>query len=336
MIVPGTDIRLLHPEFLGLIPVAFLLAYWRWRRRRIRSAAVRFSDLKHLRSIGLTLRSRLRGSLAALRLAAIALFCAAMARPQLGWRERDIKVFGLDIMLALDVSGSMSFRDFQPNRLEAAKEVISRFLDRRDTDRIGVVIFGNAPFTLCPLTLDYGVIKDFIGRLTFERLGEQNTALGLGLATAVDKLKDSDAKSKVVILLTDGVDTVGGMKPETAAEIAKSLGIRVYTIGVGSEGQAFAPGMGGFFGPMLTVQRGDFDEQTLRMIADVTGGKYFHATDNKSLEQVYRDIDAMEKSKSEYTEYDHYDEKMEWLAIPALLLLALELLLGSTVFLKLP
>lgn len=336
MILPWTDIRLLHPQYLlGLVALGALWL-WGWKRRGAPASAVRFSDLKHLRAVHPTLMLRLRPVLQALRLGALALLLVAMARPQLGWRERRIREYGLDIMLALDISGSMQLQDFSPNRLEAAKRVISQFVDRRRFDRIGVVIFGDAAFTLCPLTLDYGVIKDFIGRLDYDRLGEQHTALGLGLATAVNRLKDSDAKSRLIILLTDGVETVGTIPPLNAAELAKSLKTRVYTIGVGSEGQTLIRVPGGIFGSTFGVQRAEFDEATLKAIAQKTGGQYYHATDNKRLEEIYQQIDRMEKSEAEYTEYDHYDDKMEWLVVPGLIGLLIEVLLANTWFLKLP
>ncbi|MCX7016997.1 MAG: VWA domain-containing protein [Candidatus Sumerlaeota bacterium] len=336
MNVPWTDVRFLHPLYFALLPVVAGLAAWRFRSRRTARGAVRFSDLKHIRALRPTLMLRLRPVVHALRLAALGFFIVAMARPQLGWRERSINEYGVDIMIALDISGSMQLQDFNPNRLEAAKRVTCQFLDGRKTDRIGVVIFGDAAFTLCPLTLDYGVIKDFIGRLTYDRLGEQHTALGLGLATAVNRLKDSDAKSKVIILVTDGVDTIGTIDPLDSANLAKSFKIRVYTIGVGSTGRTLARIPGGFFGPMFGVQQAEFDPKTLQAIAERTGGKYYNATDNKSLKDIYDDIDRLEKTKEQYTEYDHYDEKMEWLLIPGLIWLALEILLGNTVFLRLP
>lgn len=335
MTLPGISIRLLHPEFLLLIPVAIFLAAWRLRWRRPRTAAVRFSDLRHVREAGRSWRLRLRPMLTVLRLSALALFCVAMARPQYGWSERRIESYGVDIMIALDVSGSMQLQDFNPNRLEAAKAVTARFLDRRKYDRIGVVIFGNTAFTLCPLTLDYGVIKDFIGRLTFERLHDQRTALGLGLATAVDRLKDSDAKSKVVILVTDGVDTVGKVDPRISADVAKGLKVRVYTIGVGSQGRTLVP-VQTMFGRMFQPQGAEFDEALLKAIAEKTGAKYYGATDEKKLEEIYEEIDKLETSKAEYTEYNHYSERMEWVLVPALLLLLLEVVLRNTWLLKLP
>jgi Ca-activated chloride channel family protein len=328
VIVPGTDLQMLHPQFLLLLPLALVIAAWAWGRR---AATIRFSDVKRLRAVGGSGRIRARTLLRALQLLILSLFIVAMARPRVGWRERQIHTYGLDIIMAIDVSESMTQMDFSPNRLEAAKRVTSDFLDGREFDRIGVVIFGKSAFTLCPLTLDYGVIKDFIKRLRFERLGKQPTALGLGLGTAVNKLKDSDAKGRVVVLLTDGVDTVGGMDPLVAADTAESLGIKVYTIGVGSTGMPDGASL--FFGGGF---QGSFDEETLRAIADKTGGKYFHATDNKSLEKIYEEIDRLEKTKTEYTEYDHYDEKAGYVLGPALLLLLLEILLSRTWLAKLP
>jgi len=257
----------------------------------------------------------------------------ALSRPQFGWRERQIDTFGVDIMLALDVSNSMQANDLVPNRLEAAKQVVSDFVDKRNSDRIGVVIFGDAPFTLVPLTLDYDSIKSFVSRLTLERLGEQNTALGKGLATAVKRLEDSEAKSRVVVLLTDGVDTIGGIAPLDAAKAAAGLGIKVYTIGVGSEEstEAFPSLFGGFGRPQV-----QFDEQLLRAIADETGGHYYHARDERQLGEVYEAINQLEKSRVEATDFLFYEEKMALVAWPALILLLLEMLLRNTLFLKIP
>lgn len=318
--------RFAHPEYLILLVALFLAPVARRRFWSDRKPAIHFTLLGAMSGIGRSWRVRFQPLLTVIRYLALALIVVALARPQAGWAERRIHTYGVDIMLALDVSESMALQDFRPNRLEAAKSVIEEFLEKRQFDRIGVVIFGDSAFTLVPLTLDYGAIKSFIDRLTFQRLGGQRTALGLGLATAVDRLRESDAKSHVVVLLTDGVDTVGGLDPLDAATVAESLGVRAYTIGVGGN----AGGFGMFGGGQ------GFDEATLREIANRTGGKYYHATSEKELREIYDEIDRLEKSPSEYTDYTFHEERMAWLLAPGLLLLALEALLRNTLFLKLP
>ncbi len=333
MSLPQFDMHFATPIFFLLLPAILLLGLWLIRHPR-KKATIHYSSLELVKDCGGSWRTRFSRYLPTLRLLAAILIILSLARPQFGWRERQIDSYGVDIVLALDVSNSMQANDFSPTRLEVAKRVVTEFVDKRNTDRIGVVIFGDAPFTLVPLTLDYDAIKNFVSRLTIERIGEQNTALGKGLATAVKRLEDSEARSRIVVLLTDGVDTIGGIAPLDAAQAAKALGIKVYTIGIGSNDVASIPS---FFGGVFARQRQmQFDEDLLKQIASDTGGKYYYAQDEEQLRLVYDEINRLEKSRIEATDFLHYEEKMALMAAPALLLLLLELLLGNTMFLKIP
>jgi Ca-activated chloride channel family protein len=330
------EFRFASPQYLLLLLLIPLLALAVLRRKKAKSASFRFSDIKHLKTVKPTLRIRLRGVVPLLRLIVLSLLIIAMARPQSGWTERNVKTEGIDIMLALDVSYSMKAMDFDPNRLEAAKKVISEFVEGREADRIGCLLFASTSFTLCPLTLDYGVIRGFLDNAQFGIIDGNSTAIGLGLANCVNKMKDSQAKSKVVILLTDGENNVWDIAPLTAAEAAKALGIRVYTIGVGTIGRAFVPIDRGVFGIVKVPMEVRIDEKTLTEIANMTGGKYYRATDNEKLKQIYNEIDRLEKTKIEFMEHQYYDELMGIAAWPALAFLLLEILLAGTYFLKLP
>jgi len=325
--------RFAHPWVLILLAILPFLwhAYFRLDRRK--RGTLRFSDVTHLKHVPVSLGMKLRAVVPALRIAVLALLIVGMARPQAGWEEERVISQGIDILLALDVSNSMQAQDFRPNRLEAAKEVIGEFIDGRENDRIGCVIFAATSFTLCPLTLDYGVLKEFLRRVDFNIIDGNRTAIGMGLANCVRRLERSKAKSKVIILLTDGSNNAGRIDPFTAAEMAKAFGIRIYTIGVGSRSRAFVPG--GIFGG-LRVARTEFDEKTLRRIAEITGGRFFKATDRRKLEEIYKEIDRMEKSRIKSKHYQYYDELMEWAVAPALFLLLAEVLLGYTRFRKLP
>ena len=329
------EFRFASPWYLLLLilPVLVLVLS---RKKKAARASFRFSDIKNLKKIKPSLRIRLRGSLSLIRFIVLCLLIIAMARPQSGWTERNVKTEGIDIMLALDVSYSMKAMDFDPNRLEAAKKVISEFVGGREADRVGCILFASSAFTLCPLTLDYGVIKGFIGNADFGIIDSNSTAIGLGLASCVNKLKDSKAKSKVVILLTDGENKVWDIAPLTAAEAAKALGVRVYTIGVGTHGRALMPMNQGVFGIVKVPMEVKIDEKTLKEIARLSGGKYYRATNNQKLEEIYKEIDQLEKTKIEFLEHQNYDELMAMAVWPALILLLLELVLAGTYFLKIP
>ena len=266
------------------------------------------------------------------RLIAISAIIIVLMRPQSRSSWKDVKTEGIDIVLSLDVSYSMMAKDFDPNRIESAKKVITEFINARPNDRIGLVVFGGEAFTQCPLTTDHKVIKNMFKDIKCGML-EQGTAIGLGLANAVAKLVESKAKSKVVILVTDGVSNVGEIAPLTAAEIAKTYGVRVYTIGIGKRGKALMPVQIYPNGQMeYDWQDVDLDEETMTKIANETGGKYFRATDNKSLERIYTDIDKMEKNIILEKSYSNKAELFLPFAVIAAIALALEFIARHLIF----
>ena len=260
-----------------------------------------------------------------LRVAAITLLSIALARPQLTNRWSSESTEGIDIMMALDISGTMQAEDLKPNRLEAAKQVASDFVIARPNDQIGLVVFAGESFTQCPLTTDHAVLVNLFKSVKFGMI-EDGTAIGLGLANAVNRMKDSPTKSKVVILLTDGSNNRGDIDPLTAAEIAKTFGIRVYAIGVGSHGQARVP-VQTPMGVQYMTMDSEFDEATLQNIASTTGGQYFRATDNNSLKQIYEQIDQLEKTKLRVREYAKHTDTFTPFLMAALLCLLAEILL---------
>ena len=308
--------------FLLLIPL--LLAYYIYRHGKVH-AAIKLSTAGFLDGGRKTFRHWLRHVLFALRLIAIALVIIVIARPQNVDKWQSSTTEGIDIVMALDVSGSMLARDFSPDRLEASKNVATEFISGRPYDRIGLTIFSGESFTECPLTTDHAVLINLL-REVKSGIIEDGTAIGVGLATAINRIKDSDAISKVIILLTDGVNNMGSIDPVTAAEIAETFGIRVYTIGVGSMGYADYP-VQTPFGMRYQKMQVEIDEALLRKIADLTGGEYFRAVDNTSLQKVYGEIDKLEKSKMETREHSKREEVfMPW-ALAAAIILILELLL---------
>jgi Ca-activated chloride channel family protein len=308
--------------FLLLIPL--LLAYYIYRQGKSH-AAISLSTAGFLEGGRKTFRHWLRHVLFALRLAVIALVIIVIARPQNVDKWQSSTTEGIDIVMALDVSGSMLARDFSPDRLEASKNVATEFISGRPYDRIGLTVFSGESFTECPLTTDHAVLINLL-REVKSGIIEDGTAIGVGLATAINRIKDSDAISKVIILLTDGVNNMGSIDPVTAAEIAETFGIRVYTIGVGSMGYADYP-VQTPFGIRYQKMQVEIDEALLRKIADLTGGEYFRAVDNTSLQKVYGEIDKLEKSKIETREHSKREEVfMPW-ALAAAIILTLELLL---------
>jgi Ca-activated chloride channel family protein len=308
--------------FLLLIP---LLTAWYLYRQGRANAPVKLSTAGFLADSHKTFRHYLRHILFVLRLAVIALVIVIIARPQNVDRWQSSTTEGIDIVLALDVSGSMLARDFSPDRLEASKNVATEFISGRPYDRIGLTVFSGESFTECPLTADHAVLINLL-REVKSGIIEDGTAIGVGLATAINRIKDSDAISKVIILLTDGVNNMGSIDPMTAAEIAKTFGIRVYTIGVGSRGYADYP-VQTPFGIRYQKMQVEIDEALLEHIADLTGGRYFRAVDNSSLEQVYNEIDKLEKSKIETREHSKREEVFMPLALAAVIMLTIELLL---------
>lgn len=327
--------RFANPIFFALLPLVFIAGYFLFYAEHKLYSSLKFPNLKHIKSLRPGWWHRLRVVLKIMRLLALLLLIIAMARPQLGWKETEVFATGIDIMLVLDVSYSMKAMDFKPDRLTAAKKVIEEFIPGRKGDRLGVFVFATTSFLLCPLTLDYTVVQEFVESVEFDIVDGNSTAIGMALAHAIKKLKDSQAKSKIIILLTDGENNAGKIDPLTAAEMAAALNIKVYTIGVGSEGMALVP-VQTAFGLKYMPQPVHIDEETLQKIANLTGGKYFRATDAKRLEDIYHEIDKLEKSKIEYKEHRYYEEKMHYFVGAALILILLELLLSSTRLIRIP
>lgn len=306
---------------LLLIP---MIGWW-WYELRKSDASVQISDTSVLEQQPRSLRVWLLHVPFGLRIAAVSLLCVALARPQLTNRWSSESTEGIDIMIALDISGTMLAEDLKPNRLEEAKKEAAEFVKNRPNDQIGLVVFAGESFTQCPLTTDHAVLVNLFESVEYGMI-EDGTAIGLGLANAVNRMKDSETKSKVIILLTDGSNNRGDIAPQTAAEIAKTFGIRVYTVGVGSYGQARVPVQTPMGRQYMTMDS-EFDEGTLRAIAETTGGQYFRATDNNSLKLIYEQIDQLEKTKMRVREYSKHTENFMPYLIAALACLLLEVIL---------
>jgi Ca-activated chloride channel family protein len=324
-----------NPEFFWLLLLLPLLIVWYWFRHKKRNAELRVSGLEAFSGVQVTPKVWLIHSLFALRLLALGLLIVALARPQAVSSRQNIHIEGIDIVLALDVSSSMLARDFKPDRLEAAKQVAKEFIRKRPDDRIGLVIFSGEAFTQVPLTTDHNMIINLFKEVKSGMI-EDGTAIGDGLATAVSRLEESQAISKVIILLTDGVNNSGSVDPLSAAEIAKMFGIRVYTIGVGSRGYAPYPVQDQFGRTHMQQMEVQIDEDLLKKIAEETGGKYFRAENNEKLRKIYDEIDKMEKSKIDVQEFKRKYEKFLPFALAAAIIFMVELLLRYMYFRKLP
>jgi Ca-activated chloride channel family protein len=332
--------RFASPWFLSLLLLLPVLVSWPLLARRwARPAGLRYTSVNLAGKPTRSWRMALRPALNALRILALALVILALARPQTGQARDIIRGQGVDIALALDISGSMASLDFEPaNRLEAAKSVISDFVGRRVYDQIGLVVFASNAFSQSPPTTDHNVLLRLLDRaqLSTELGIDDGTAIGMGLANAGNMLKDSDATSKVIILLTDGVNNAGEIDPLTAAEAARSLGMKVYTIGMGRPGQVPVPVVDLFGREQVMYQESALDEATLQEIADITGGKYYRAEDTASLKEIYDEIDSLEKSNVEIERFTRYQELMGWVLLPALGLLLGETVLRKTALRTLP
>ena len=323
-------IRFAAPLFLYmLLVIPAMIAFYLLKQQRV-TASVRMPGLQPFEHTGKTFRHYLRHILFVLRMVAIALLIIVLARPQKTDRYQDVSTEGIDIVLTQDISGSMLARDFKPDRLDAAKNIATEFISGRPYDRIGLVVFSGESFTQCPITTDHAVLINLLREIQSGMI-EDGTAIGMGLATAVNRIKDSKAKSKVIILLTDGVNNRGEIAPATAADIAKTFGIRVYTIGVGTQGTAPYP-VQTPYGIQYQDMPVEIDEGILQEIAQKTGGKYFRATDNDKLTQVYKEIDKLEKSKIDIKQFSRKEEKYLLPAIIAFCLLLFEIAARNTIF----
>lgn len=323
-----------NPRYLFLLLLLIPLIAWYIFKLRHSQATFKMSSTAAFRG-KTSFKVALRHLLFILRLGAIALVIIVIARPQSTNTWQNSKSDGIDIIMALDISGSMMAQDLKPNRMEAAKKVASEFIADRESDRIGLVIFAGESFTQVPLTTDHGVLMNLLHEVKPGMI-EDGTAIGLGLANSINRLKDSDSKSKVIILLTDGSNNRGQIAPLTAAELAKSYGIRVHTIGVGTRGKALAPVITPFGQEKLDYVDVDIDEKTLTEIADLTGGHYFRAVDNASLKEIYSEIDQMEKTILKVNSVTRRQELYLPYALLALGLILGELILRRTIFRSIP
>lgn len=323
-----------NKEFLWIMLVIIPLSVWYILRHRKFYAEIKISDLQAFGKRPETLRVKLRHVVFILRMLALAFLIFALARPQLSNSWKKVDTEGIDVMIAMDISGSMLAEDFRPNRLEAAKDVAMEFIAGRPDDRIGLVIFAGESFTQCPLTTNHKELMRLFNSVNSNMLSD-GTAIGMGLASAVNRLKNSKATSKVVILLTDGINNSGEISPETAAEIARNYNLRVYAIGVGSMGKAPYPVQTPFGVKYQNVEV-KIDEKILSDISEMTGGKYFRATDNEKLREIYQEIDKLEKTIIQETQYTEKEELFFWFLFIGIALLLLEIILKYTIFRQIP
>ncbi|MBT8245103.1 VWA domain-containing protein [Winogradskyella sp.] len=327
-----SNAEFLNPEFLYVLIIIPLLAIWYFMMRKKDTAVLLIPSVKGFKNTSFL--SKLKPALYVLRLLALAAIIVALARPRnVSVSKRTKTNRGIDIVMAIDVSASMLARDLRPNRLEALKKVAINFVNRRPNDRIGIVVYAGESFTQTPITSDKRIVKRTISELQWGRL-EGGTAIGMGLGSGVNRLKDSEAKSKVIILLTDGVNNSGNIDPKTATELAKELEIKVYTIGIGTNGMADFPWSKDPRTGQLNFrkQQVEIDEELLKYIASETTGKYFRATNNTELQEIYDEIDKLEKTKIEEFKYYNYKEMYRPLVFLALGFLILEYVLRNTLF----
>lgn len=333
------NIEFVNPAFFLLLFLIPLVIGWRYLqyKKNVRSPDAHLT-LPSLEAIENTRswRSFLYPLLGVLRILSFVAIVCALARPQEILKEEEVTAEGIDIMMIMDLSSSMLAQDFNPDRLSVSKRVAQEFVDKREYDRIGLVVFAGESFTQCPLTTDHRVVKDFLANLQCGLL-EDGTALGMGLASAVNRLKESAAKSKIVILLTDGVNNAGYIKPITAAEIAEEFDVKVYTIGVGTQGQARSPVRRRSDGSYIFgMARVEIDEKLLTEIADMTEGKYYRATTEASLEAIYAEIDQLEKTEIQTSSFRRYTEEFRKFLFFGLLFLLIEIVLRMSIFRTLP
>lgn len=339
MTVFFADARLLW--LLAPLVMIWIVVWWR-RMRTPKHATVIYSSIAAIDHVRPSRRQRVRRWVQALRVITVALVMLALARPQSNRDDTPVRTEGIDIMLAIDTSGSMRALDLDTqrsiaerhNRLQVAKDVVEKFINKRVNDQIGMVVFGEEAFTQCPLTLDHTILNTFLDALEIGMAGD-STAIGSAVGTAVKRLKDSKAKSKVVILLTDGRNNAGTLSPKKSAEVAQAMGVKIYTIAAGTRDKApfivETP-----FGPTVQYEDVQIDEETLQDMANVTGGAYFRAEDTQALQSIYDKIDTLEKTDMEVKAYHDYEERFAWFVIPALVLLILEIILLGTWLRQIP
>jgi Ca-activated chloride channel family protein len=330
--------RFLQPDWFWLLALLPFVILWRGRRGPV--AAVEYSDVGLAREVSRSSRSRVGKWLWLLPILAAALMIVALARPQRGHSSTQVTANGIDIVLGLDVSGSMQALDFQiegqrMNRIAIVKSVVAKFIDERPNDRIGLIAFAGAPYLVSPLTLDHDWLQQNLERVNIGT-GDDGTAIGSAIAASVNRLRTTKAKSKVVILLTDGMNNTGKISPLSAAEAAKALGVKIYTIGVGARGKAPIPVKDEAGNMHLIMAKVDVDEKTLQSVADLTGGKFYRATDTDSLENIYEQINQLETTAQTVQKFEHYEELYRFALYPSLALLGFGVLLQQTRYRRLP
>ncbi len=328
------NIEFAYPWVLGALLLMPILIYEYMRRNNRQQASLLITTTHFLKGAA-SFKTAFKYLPFILRCLAIICLIISLARPREKFTETQTSGQGIDIILCFDISGSMTEKDFMPNRLEASKQVASDFVKNRPGDEIGIVIFSNLSFTLCPLTTDHDAVLNQISNIESGYLQDEGTAIGSGIATSVDRLRNSKTKSKIIILLTDGVDFGGTIPPDMALQMAKYYGIKIYTIGVGSEKDVDEI-VDSPLGPVVEHKKLQFNEALLKSLADQTRGQYFHATDNNALIKIYQSINQLEKSKVDVTSYNRYTDKFLYLLIAALSFILIELLLRYTVFKKFP
>ena len=332
-----SNIAFANKWVLWLIPVVVVLsvAWWYFRQRR-QYPTLTFSDTASFKGFQNPYKGVLKKYSPLLRLLSLVFLLIAIARPQGSFDESKVTSEGIDIVLAMDLSTSMMAHDFKPNRIEAAKQTALEFIDGRPSDRIGLVVFAGESFTQCPVTIDHAIVKNQLHSIR-NGLLEDGTAIGMGLATSIQRLKETESKSKVIILMTDGVNNRGIIDPSTAADIAIGMGVRVYTIGIGTNGQAYTPvGMDAQGNLVYDYEQVMIDESILRDISKKTGGKYFRATDNNKLKEIFDQIDKLEKTKVNISAYSHKTEKFYLFALIAVVLLFIEWIFRYTILRSIP
>ena len=331
-------VRFVDPLWLLALLLLPLLIWRYWVETRQQGESVRYSDLGFFAGVGNTLWARLRHVVFALKIIGLGLLVVALARPQAGRERRETAAEGIDIMLTLDVSSSMQLNDLdqgQKSRLQVAKEVVADFIRGRLSDRIGMVVFAGESFTQCPLTLDYDVLLGFLQDIRFAEGEWDGTAIGMALANASNRLRQAEGQSRVIVLLTDGVNNAGEIDPLTAADAAAAVGIRVYTVGVGSDKTIRRP-IQGLFGTRYQTMEAEIDEETLQEVSRRTGGRYFRATSEEKLEEIYREIDRLEKTEVKSQTHVDYAERYPYFLWPGLVLLLGQALLAHTRFRQIP
>jgi Ca-activated chloride channel family protein len=323
----------LNPQWLWLLALLPVVVLFYIYKLNYRSVKINYSSTPYIKELHKRGRAKYVHFPFIFRTISLGLLIIVLARPQSSLSWQDVTTEGIDIVITQDISASMLAKDFKPNRIDAAKIMADKFIENRPNDRIGLVIFSGEGFTQCPLTTDHAVLRNLLTQIKTGMLAD-GTAIGMGLATAINRIKDSNAKSKVIILLTDGENNAGNIAPQTAAEMAKIFGIRIYTIGIGTRGKAYSPvGMypnGEYVFDYVNV---NIDENLLKEIAEQTGGKYFRATNNKSLQAIYEEIDKLEKTKIEVTEYRKRKEEFMPFLLSAIILLIAEYII-KTIYLK--